>query len=345
MGRKSSSASAVALFVAFIEERVWGQAALARRLGIGVPTVRRLLSELQSAGCPLERDEEHPHVYWSVRKGWLPGGVALDGDDVRVALRLLARLPKSAARDRLLGILLRLSPSASRTIANQSPAVAEDRLEVIEDAASRRVALAFEYLSASTGEHARRMASVHRVEYGPHIRFIATCHREKVLKRFRLDSVTKATLDPADPFRGVDDTVLAAFVARSVDGFAGAGAPVACSFVVLPPAAAWARRNLPEGSMQVEHRRDGSIRVSAHTSATEVLARFVVGLGAAARAETPGLIDAVHALACGSLVAHERAAASLNDRAVVAIEASTDGLAPRARSAGRANDVGERAPR
>jgi predicted DNA-binding transcriptional regulator YafY len=310
VGRRGAHESIIDVFVAFMEQRSWTQAELARRVGVGAATIRKLLSRLKEGGLPLERDEEHPHVYWSIRKGWVPGGVALTGDEVRLALRLLARAPSSKSRERLIARLLALSPDLPPPLTNPTEQVAEDVLVAIEDAASRRLALRFDYLSGGRGTRGWRTASVHRIEYGATARFVATCHRARELRRFRVDRVLSASIDRNEPFHAIDPDALSAFVAASIDGFSGRGPAVPCAFVVVGDAARWAQSNLPSGALAIEPTDDG-IRVTTKTAGIEVLARFVVGLGGAARVETEELRAEVMRLAHGSLaVATERAAST-----------------------------------
>ena len=74
MGQRSSTVTVVQLVQAFLEQRTWTQKALAERLEMTTPAVREKLKELQGI-FRLEREEDHPHVYWSVPKDWFPGGV------------------------------------------------------------------------------------------------------------------------------------------------------------------------------------------------------------------------------------------------------------------------------
>ena len=76
MNRRSEADTPARLLVAFLRQRTWSQAELAREVGIEVRAVRRRLNELRAAGVPLEDDEDRPHVYWSVPKRWFPGGAA-----------------------------------------------------------------------------------------------------------------------------------------------------------------------------------------------------------------------------------------------------------------------------
>jgi DNA-binding transcriptional ArsR family regulator len=103
VGQRSASETVARIMLAFTEQRTWTQAELARRLELAVPAVRRHLMELRAGGMPLERDDEdRPQVFWSVPKGWFPGGLVLEGAEVHRLLGALLHLPRSARRDRLL---------------------------------------------------------------------------------------------------------------------------------------------------------------------------------------------------------------------------------------------------
>ena len=110
MGQRSSTETVVAIVQAFLQRRTWTQAELARHVGVAVPALRKRLNELCTSGFPLDREEDHPHVFWSVPKDWFPGGVVFSGEDVPDLLRQLAHLPRGAARDRLLGKVLEAAP-------------------------------------------------------------------------------------------------------------------------------------------------------------------------------------------------------------------------------------------
>ena len=92
-----------------------------------------------------------------------------------------------------------------------------------------------------------------------------------------------------------------AILNQSVDGF-HRGEAVRCSFFVREPESRWVERNLP-GSLGVPEKVTGGLRFSATTAGVLRLARYVVGLGAAARAETPELAELVRELARGALEA------------------------------------------
>jgi hypothetical protein len=98
LGQRTSSETLIAVIVAFWRQPVWSQADLAREAGVSPRVARRYLDELTVAGWPLEREEDHPHVYWSVPKGWFPAGVLLDSETVASLVRGLVRVPPSEAR-------------------------------------------------------------------------------------------------------------------------------------------------------------------------------------------------------------------------------------------------------
>lgn len=50
MGQRSATEAVVAVILAFLEERTWIQAELARRVGVGVPRLRKVLDQLSSEG-------------------------------------------------------------------------------------------------------------------------------------------------------------------------------------------------------------------------------------------------------------------------------------------------------
>lgn len=105
MGRRSASDTVARILWALLTTRTWRQDELARHLGVTSRTVRERLEEMTLSGFRLERQVEAPHVYWSVPPDWLPGAVTLDGEQVLDALKLLLRVPRSEARDRLVRLL------------------------------------------------------------------------------------------------------------------------------------------------------------------------------------------------------------------------------------------------
>jgi predicted DNA-binding transcriptional regulator YafY len=306
VGQRSSTVTVIELVQAFLERRTWSQKELADRLEMTTPAIREKLKELQDI-FHLEREEDHPHVYWSVPKNWFPGGVVFKREQLPELLRHLVRLPKNKGRDALLETVLRNLPHGGNVETLPSAVVPptatkqeDDYLALIEDAAAQKRALWFRYFTASRGQISMRHASVHRVVLGRTARFVATCHREDKLKWFRVENILSAHLDPQEPYRASDNSAVEAFLGASVDGFNAGGAVAELSFVVREPEARWVQTNLLP-TMKVTTLPNGRIRVTVETNAILQVARYVVGLGAAATAETPALAEAIEVLARGAL--------------------------------------------
>jgi predicted DNA-binding transcriptional regulator YafY len=261
---------------------------------------------MQRAGFGFEAQPDHPHVYWSVPKGWLPGAVALASDEAAEVLRQLARLPRTKAREKVIhAILRRLRPESDLDeppiVAAQPSPEEEKSLPVVEDAATGRTVLFMRYYTSSRGHVSQRYASVQRVLIGPPARFIAYCHASKTLRWFRVGNVESASLAADREFVQVSKAEVDQFEKSSMDGYHDAAPPTLETFFVRDPEARWVQNNLLGG--MTASQVDGGIRVEAETSALGRLARYVVGLGAAARAETPALVKAVSELAKGALEA------------------------------------------
>lgn len=249
MGRKTGSETALALVIAFINRSTWAQAELARVLDIGVPQLRKKLLEMQSAGVPLEKEEDPPQVYWSVPKKWLPDAVQLDSSEVGDLLRLLARLPNGAARNRIVSRVLqgraRVAPRPSPVLAPLLAEREEESLSLVEDAAALGEVLVFRYYSASRGQMESRAASPHKVSVGPPARFMATCHKSGTLKWFRVDRILSARLDGPQAARKADEAHLAEALRASVDGFRDGDVATEVRFFVSDPESRWVEGNLP----------------------------------------------------------------------------------------------------
>jgi predicted DNA-binding transcriptional regulator YafY len=305
VGQRSQTETLAGIYQAFLQRRTWKQKDLAKALDIGVEPLRRVLHELREQGMPLHREDDHPHVYWSVPKDWFPSSVLFKREEVPDLLRQLRRIPHGPGRARLLELVLsRLpsgqAPTAPGLIVTRETSDQENQyLGVVEDSGNARVALQMRYYTASRGVAGERHASVHRVIVGPPARFVATCHRSGTLKTFRVDSIMNARLTDAEPYIAADSAAIEAYCRASLDGFNEGGAPVPVSFRVRNPEARWVKNNLLEGVTTEE--LDDGVRVIAHTAAIGRLARFVTSLGAAAIPETPALAEEVAVLAQGAL--------------------------------------------
>jgi predicted DNA-binding transcriptional regulator YafY len=305
VGQRSQTETLAGIYQAFLQKRTWKQKDLSKELDIGVEPLRRVLHELCESGMPLQREDDHPHVYWSVPKDWFPNSVIFKREDVPELMRQLRRIPLGPGRTHLLELVLPQlprgqAPTAPDLIVTHETSVQENQyLGVVEDSGNGRVPLRMRYYTASRGVASERHVSVHRVIVGPPARFVATCHRSGTLKTFRVDSIMNARLDDAEPYIAADDVAIEAYCRASLDGFNEGGAPVPVSFRVRNPEARWVRNNLLEG-VTTEELEDG-VRIIAHTAAIGRLARFVTSLGAAAIAETPALAEEVAVLARGAL--------------------------------------------
>lgn len=312
VGQRTPTETLFGIVCAFVDRNTWSQADLARHLETRPETIRRRLIELQAGGFKLERSEEPPQVYWSVPKNWFPGVLPFKADEVNDLLRLLGRARASELKARLLGVVVsrlsNLGQLASQTV-GLDPAAARDAvgrdeeerwLAVVEDAISKKTPMKLRYYTASRRDESWRHVSVHRIDAGPRTHFIATCHRADALRRFRVSNVLEARLDSHEKLRPADAAALKAFDEESFGGYRQEGPVVRCAFVVREPESAWVARNLPDDRM-VQESVAGGIRFHTDTTAVTLIARFVVGLGDAARVESPELAEQVAALARGAL--------------------------------------------
>lgn len=307
VGRRSATETTGAIFVAFLDERTWRQADLARRVGISTKALRSHLEGLARAGVPLERDEDDG-VFWSVPRGWFPEAVALPRASVHELLRLLKRSPRSPTRDKLLAKILGASSAEALggradTVASGQLSFDEHHLDAVQDAADQRVALELSYFSASRGALSARHVSVQRVHPGAKTRFVAWCHRSGCLKWFRVDNIVWARLDAGQPYREVEPELVATFERGSAGGFYQGETPRELRFFVAAPEARWVERNLLDG-MKAEQ-VEGGIRVGIVTASPIAVARYVVGLGGLARPETAELRQLVAELARAALAVAE----------------------------------------
>lgn len=306
MGRRSGTDTALQLLTAFMRQQTWSQSELAKEVDVSTKMIRKHLLALSEYGMPLERDEDHPHVYWSVPKGWVPSGLMLTQAQCNELVRHLARLNTEEEREHAFGILLGRELVLPEQTVSRDANVDLEVLGRIEEAALQKKALELNYQSASADAPSNRVVSVQQVHYAPHYRFVAYCHRDERLKWYRVDAVHGAIFS-AEKFSDVDDAEVDAYCAQSIDGFHADTEPVFCSFFARHPDAGWVARNLPDGDFKTTPSPTG-IRFETTTSGLEQLARFVAGLGRRARAETPELRQRVLEIARGTIGVHRRLA-------------------------------------
>jgi proteasome accessory factor C len=292
-----------AILVAFWSRPVWAQKELAREVGVSSRAVRRHLEELCLAGWPLDREEEHPQVYWTIPKGWFPGGVLLEPAAVALLVRVLLRSPNTPERAKLLDIVKgyasrELVAALERILPPRTSAVEDNHLPALLDALGDHAPLRLRYYTASKGRLSDRTVSVQRVLIGPPARFVAWCHETERLLWFRVDYVSALARPPGATYRQVDDVEVDAIIGASVDGFHG-GKPLPVAFFVRDPDARWVAQNLPDGLSGTSEAN--GLLVETETAGLLPVARFVVGLGEAAECRTPELAALVRTLAEGAL--------------------------------------------
>lgn len=304
MGARSQTETLAKILFAFVGKTTWSQSELAAHVGVQPRTVREHLNSLADAGVPLEREEEHPHVLWTVPNGWFPGGAVLTEEQLEALARLVAREPETAERERLLRALLKrldvaLQPSDERL------GVSHADLCVFEDAACLRASLSMRYFSASRGDNATRHVSVHRVRYAPRPSIVATCHRDRTLKWFRLDRASSPRLDADEPYLDAASDHVQEFIRTSFEGFRSSQRDaVTVRFRARWPDARWFVRDL-EADADVQHTTQDFVLVEVRTAAIEALARRLVGLGDLITAETEELRQAIVTLAKGALTTND----------------------------------------
>lgn len=305
MGRRSNTETVTAILLAFLEERTWKQKSLAEHCGVTVKTLKKHLTNLSAAAFPLHQDFDPPHVYWSVPKDWFPGAVAFRDELLSALVRVLRISPHSETRSRLLSHVasgatgLRLAAAPEAVMTGVLSREQEANLWELEECMVRKVVAHMRYYSMSRGDLSWRQASIHRVVIGDAIRIVATCHRDGKLKWFRLDNVWWVRADGSESFRTRGPEEVASFVAESIDGFHGGDAALDCEFRVRFPEARWVKAQLAQPVSVVEGTDEYAFTV--RTAGLLALARFVVGLGAAARSDTPELRQLVEELALGAL--------------------------------------------
>lgn len=301
MGSRSPVESTSRILLAFLRQSTWTQAELARHLELTTKRTVQLLRVLEPE-LPLHRDEEHPHVYWSVERGWFPlAGRVVSEQTIDLALRLVARLPSTTQRDEAVrGLVASLPDRRAEVLGHDDVTIPHDGvLNVLEDANRQSQVARIRYFSAHRGDTDDRSVSIHRVSYRGPTQFVATCHRADALRWFRADRVERAVLVSDEPFRRASHEQIDAFIASSVGGFR-ADEPIAEHVCfVRDPEARWVKRNLPGGA--TVELCSGGVRLTWRVAAVLPLARFVVGIGEAARPESAALRDQVEALARGAL--------------------------------------------
>lgn len=297
--------------MAFLRQPTWRQPDLAREVDVGVDALKKRLNEMTLAGVNLQREEETPtEIYWSVPKGWFPGGVFLADQEERLLLYAIANHPSGPTQDRILTALARsraldeATVERMRSVVVMPPSSNEEILHLLFEAASSQRVVHVDHYSSKRGQLRPRRLSVHRVLPGARPRCLATCHETEALKWFRVDSMSNPRVDEATDFLTATAEEVGSVLRGTVDGFYEDGREQELSFLIREDDASWVRRNLPTG-MRAEDGPEG-LRVRVTTAAVRSVARFVVGLGGAATPETPVLAESVRQIAQEALEAATR---------------------------------------
>jgi predicted DNA-binding transcriptional regulator YafY len=191
--------------------------------------------------------------------------------------------------------------STALVVPKLSPSEEQFR-DLVADAAESRVPLHILYRSESRGALEWRHVSVQRVVFDAPGRFVAVCHRDNKRKWFRIGRIANGKTEANEAVRAADPDDVERFVAESPADF-HANDGVESRFIVRDPEARWVAESLPKGLTFV--RTVDGIEVHCARGAVDPIARFVVGLGAAARATTPELAAAVVRIAHGVIAQHE----------------------------------------
>lgn len=306
MGDRTATETLAQVFLTLMTDRTLSQSELARRVGVDVRAVRRCLFDMKAAGMPLERDEDHPHVYWSVPKNWVPGGSVVPADDLLEIVRNLLRAPHTASRDRVLSrVIARIGlgaaalPVSERVLSPELDEREDAMLRAAEDALASERALRMRWRSTRLGDLEDRTISVQRIVHGDPPKLVAHCHRDGCLKWFRIDNVVEARVDRDLAAYVVSDDAIERFLADTHFGYHQRGPRVVHSFVVLDPAHRWVGRQL--GDVRESTPVPGGVRFVVETSSQLPLARFLVSLGASVRIETAALAAEVRRIATDAL--------------------------------------------
>jgi predicted DNA-binding transcriptional regulator YafY len=295
VGKKSAVETALKIFEAFEERKTWRQAALAKVVDVTVESLRKYLELITIR--QIVRQQEGADVYWTMYGS--PEGFHLPPKDVDKLVRLLRRAPASDLRDEAVMLLLTKGPKQQKHEAVKSAALSkgeERALEAIEDCASASAVLRMKYNSGARGETTRDV-SVHCVQPGPPVRFLAYCHFRNELRWFRAANIVTCQRNDDVQFVRVPESVVDAKLQEGVHTYAD-GSEEPGTFVVSREAR-WVKNNLPDGMTYVD--MESGIRVTYPKGGLSHAARFVVGLGALATAETEVLKVAVRALAEAAL--------------------------------------------
>ncbi|MCA9577747.1 MAG: winged helix-turn-helix transcriptional regulator, partial [Myxococcales bacterium] len=287
MGARSSTETALRVLAALLDEPTWKQAELARHVGVSTQTVKRCLEELEAAGVPLVSDKDHPHVYWSVPRSWLPDGVNLPRELLVDLLRRVAR-GATGTHDRLLAHLVDATPDLRDMVARVQAAHVADgtgfsssMMAALEDASDSHAVVLTYRKSRKAPVESRVCSPACFVDRHQHL--LARCHTTGRARRFRLDRILAVHTVPGAEHRPLSDDEIKEQLSGAVDGFRSPGSLVSVRFRLMGPASevGWMIEDLPE-DLHVEDIDEGYL-VHGQTGALGKLAAKLVTWGAVVR--------------------------------------------------------------
>lgn len=298
MGRRSATETVGRVLTTLLEERRIQQSELARRVGIGGDTARRVLGELKRSGVPVVSEAEGRAVVWSVPEGWFPNGVVFEGESASTLLRLLLRLPPSRERDSMIERVTDAASSARAVRAVKSAIVAptavgesEDWLSELERSAIGRYAVRVRYRAANEEQAEWRLCSVQRVVTERPAFALVWSHKSQALRHYRPERVSKVLRAEDVAFVERPEAEVSAAIAESVNAFRG-GVLGELSFVVREAHWGWAKDNLPARPLRTEP-VPGGTRVVMRNRGGDVLVRWLTGMADRVVIETPSVREAV----------------------------------------------------
>jgi predicted DNA-binding transcriptional regulator YafY len=299
MGAQSGVVTTIKILRAFAGRKMWRQADLTKIVGIKKESLKKHLEELASFR---QLHAERQGSDWTMHGA--PEGYFLSAGDLEAFVRLLTRAPASKLRDELVTLLANQGPRSARVNGTRTGALtrSEDRtLQLIEDCAAASQVMGMKYFSPSRGEQGSRNVSVHCVLPGPPVRFLAYCHTRNELRWFRAEHIAIAWPSPETTFVRVEQAVVDAKVQEGIHTYADSSEELS-KFIVKSPDSRWVKNNLPPGMLSEDVEQ--GIRVTCPKGGLSHAARYVVGLGESAMAESAGLKAAVRRLAEGALKNH-----------------------------------------
>lgn len=294
MGARSKTETALRVLAALLEQRTWKQAELARHVGVETQTVKRCMEELEAAGVPLESQKDHPHVYWSVPKSWLPHGVTLPRELLVDMLRRVARSAMPGEHDRLLAHLVLATPELREMVTRVQAAHVADGtgfsstvMAALEDACDSHAVVLMYRKSRRAPLESRVCSPARFVDRHQHL--LVRCHVTGLSRRFRLNRIEQVHPVPDELYRPLTDDEVTQQLAGAVDGFRAPGDLVDVRFRLMgrPAEVGWMVEDLPE-DLNVEDLPHGFL-IHGQTGALQKLAAKLVTWGEVVRYDDEAL--------------------------------------------------------